>query len=131
MLYNKMSRHGRAWFVGAIFIMSVSTYILAVYIGNVLDFFKYPPPPGGRGKKPRSENPPNLWKWLCLVFDTISRLFQVSERNKASQPTREKPKDKDQGLQNEQKSMEEGKANGTTAETRSIDDPTSKRPEKP
>ncbi len=57
MLYNHMARHGRSWFVGAIFIMSVSTYVLAVYIGNVLDFFKYPPPqPGGRGKKsPRNE----------------------------------------------------------------------------
>jgi hypothetical protein len=129
-----MGRHGRAWFIGAIFIMSVATYVLAVYIGsflsflaflavyigNVFDFFKYPSPPGGRGKKPRSENPPNLWKWLCPV-----------DQNKASQPTLGGPKDKDQGSQNEQKSMEEGKANGTLVEARSIDDPTSKRPENP
>jgi len=67
VLFPPMSRHGRSWFVGAIFIMSLATYILAIFIGNVLDFFRYPPPrPGGVGKKPRSENPPNIWKWIYL-----------------------------------------------------------------
>lgn len=73
MLYfPKMADHGRSWFVGTIFIISLFTYALAIYIGTVLEFlknfFKYPPPkPGGEAKRKKKighEVPPNLWKGL-------------------------------------------------------------------
>jgi hypothetical protein len=66
VLFLPMADHGRSWFVGAILILSITTYTLAVYIGNVLDFFRIPPPKAGGGKKMRSQDPPNLWKGIWI-----------------------------------------------------------------
>jgi len=35
---------GIKWFVAAVFIVSGATFILAAFIGEILDFFKWPPP---------------------------------------------------------------------------------------
>jgi len=129
-----MSRHGRSWFVGAIFIMSVATYTLAIYIGKVLGlfrslsrFFRNRSIRCGRWKKPHSQNsrtekPLNIWKWLCTVFDTIPHwLHQAFDRRKVSEAV---PRDNDEIPRNNQKSMEEGKANGMSVENHSIGVPT-------
>jgi hypothetical protein len=54
---------GIGWFVGSILILSLVTYIMAVYIGAFLDFIKFPRTP----KEQPDESPKrNLWKWLHL-----------------------------------------------------------------
>jgi hypothetical protein len=139
VLYNRMADHGRSWFVGAIFIMSVATYIFAVYIGNVLDFFRWPPRRlGGGGKKARSEDPPNVWRllWHCGEA-TFSWLRDVGRGNTdSSRPSTddEKPEEIDQSSQvsqrskNEQKLMEDGKANCLLKETDLVEEQASKKP---
>jgi hypothetical protein len=126
-----MSIHGRSWFVGAIFILSVATYVLAIFIGNVLDFFRYPPPrPGEVGKKPRSENPPNIWKWIYLPqflhllgqgFRAIGHwLLQIIAENTDPNWPDKKPEEPTPILTNDERSMEEGKAKVMTVETKSV-----------
>lgn len=141
VLYTHMADHGRSWFVGAIFIISVATYTLAVYIGNVLDFFRWPPRRlGGGGKKARSEDPPNVWRFLRHCGEAIfNRRGDVDKEN--TDPSRpstgdEKPEEKDQSSKtpqssqvsqsskNEQKSMEEGRLN----EPDLVEGQTSKKP---
>jgi len=133
VLFNHMALRGRSWFVGAIVMLSVATYILAIFIGNVLDFFRYPPPrPGGVGKKPRSENPPNVWKWIHLP-DFIRLLRQgfratghwlveiIEENTDPNWPDKQPlPEASAPIVTNEERSMEEGKAKVMTAETTSV-----------
>jgi hypothetical protein len=118
-----MADHGRSWFIGAIFVMSVATYTLAVYIGNFLDFFRWPPRRlGGGGKKGPPEDPPNVWRLLWQSGETVFNwLGHTDKGNRDSSPPSTddgKPEEKGQGSQNEQRSMEEGKAiclsNGTS-----------------
>jgi hypothetical protein len=135
VLYAHMADHGRSWFVGAIFIMSVATYALAVYIGNVLDFIRWPPRRiGGGGKKPHSENPPNVWTLLWNFGKAIFNWTDDDDNEKTDSPSieKEKPVEKDQSSQsaktpqnsealpsskvsqsskNESKIVEEGRAN--------------------
>jgi hypothetical protein len=73
LYWPKMANHGRSWFVGAIFIISFFTYLLAVFIGSILEFlknfFKIPPElrQGAEENKktPGSEEFPNLWRPLA------------------------------------------------------------------
>jgi len=137
VLFTHMAGHGRSWFVGAIFIMSVITYTLAVYIGNVLDFFRWPPRRlGGGGKKARSEDPPNVWRLLGKAIfgrtDDVDKEITDSSRPPTDD---EKPEEKDQSSQssqvsqsskNEQKDMEEGKATCLSNETELVEGQTSK-----
>jgi hypothetical protein len=142
VLYIDMEHHGRSWFVGAIFILAVATYTLAIFIGNVLDFFRYPPPqPGAVGKKPRPENPPNIWKWIWLpqfldllgqgfhkIFNRlglgfhaiVNWLLQTEEEDPNPNSPHEKPENQAPVPTNEEKSMEEGKAKVMTAKTKSV-----------
>jgi hypothetical protein len=72
-----MINHGRSWFVGAIFIISCFTYILAIYIGNVLAFLKIPAREKshkkGNKEKTGPHEPPNLWKGLGFVLKGMKR----------------------------------------------------------
>jgi hypothetical protein len=131
-----MADHGRSWFVGAIFVMSVATYALAVYIGDVLDFFRWPPRRlGGRGKKARSEDPPNIWRllWHCgeTIFNWLGHIDKENTHSSRPSTGDEKPEEKGQSSQsskNEQKSMEEGKAIHLSNETIIVEEQTSKKP---
>jgi hypothetical protein len=72
-----MINHGRFWFVGAIFIISCFTYILAIYIGNVLAFLKIPAREKshkkGNKEKTGPHEPPNLWRGLSFVLKWMKR----------------------------------------------------------
>lgn len=113
VLFNDMSLQ---WFLLGILIASVATYILAGYIGGVVewlkiawDFVKIPVhEPGSRRRKDHPENPPNLWKFLG---GWLYSLFQSFHRKNGLGQTRERLIITDQGSNNPQKSMEEGKAN--------------------
>jgi hypothetical protein len=48
---------GIGWFVGAIFLLAFATYMMAYYIHDVLQFFKYPPPPRDPILEPEKEKP--------------------------------------------------------------------------
>jgi hypothetical protein len=135
VLYTHMADHGRSWFVGAIFIMSVATYALAVYIGNVLDFIRWPPRRIGRGgKKTHSRDPLNVWTLLWHFGKAIFNWPDDDNKEKTDSPSTEKetPVEKDQSSQstktsqnstalpssqvsqsskNESKIVEEGRAN--------------------
>ena len=102
-----MINHGRFWFVGAIFIISCFTYILAIYIGNVLAFLKIPAREKGhkKGNKEKTgpHEPPNLWRGLSFVLKWMKRnwlegSFQENEeewearKEKEAQEAKLKPK---------------------------------------
>ncbi len=112
--------------------MSVATYALAAYVGNVLDFFRYPPRrPGGGGKKYRSEDRPNIWRGLGRSRRAILKwLLDVYKEIAApnSPPTTGNFEVKVQSTQNEQKPVEEeSKSNGISTEAVPSDEPTPKR----
>jgi hypothetical protein len=117
------------WFLLGILIASVATYILAGYIGGVVewlksawDFVKFPiHEPGSRRKRDHLENPPNLWKLLGgRLYSLTCWLFQTFQRKNVSGQTRERLIIIDQGSNNPQKSMEEGKANEISVVTESV-----------
>ncbi len=59
---------GRNWFIGAIFVLSIATYIMAVYIQGILDFLKYPPPSDDDHKHSDAQSKPNIWRWVRNVW---------------------------------------------------------------
>jgi hypothetical protein len=106
VLYTHMADHGRSWFVGAIFIMSVATYALAVYIGNVLDFIRWPPRRIGRGgKKTHSRDPLNVWTLLWHFGKAIFNWPDDDNKEKTDSPSTEKetPVEKDQNVRKVQR----------------------------
>jgi len=101
---------GRGWFIWGILILSATTYIIAVFIKNILNFFiylfdflNYPKP-----------HTPNIWTWL----------FGAPSQNNSAHPTNDDSENhsgeesgKDpRGSQNldPAKVMEEGKGAGFT-----------------
>jgi hypothetical protein len=104
VLYTHMADHGRSWFVGAILIMSVATYTLAVYIGNVLNFLRWSPRRlGGGGKNARPEGPPNVWRFLQhggkAIFDSPSHVDKGNTDFSQLSTDDEKSEGKDQSSQ--------------------------------
>ncbi len=59
---------GRGWFIGAIFILSFATYIMAIYIQNILDFVKLATPLEEEQHKSEADKIPNMWKWFGSVL---------------------------------------------------------------
>jgi hypothetical protein len=126
VLFNDMSLQ---WFLLGIIIASVATYILAGYIGGVVevlkrvwDFVKFPiHEPGSRRKKDHPENPPNLWKLLGgRLYSLTFWRFQTFQHKNVSRQTQEQLNTTDQGSNNPEKSMEEGKANEISVVTESV-----------
>jgi len=117
--------------------MSIATYLLAIFIGNILDFIRYPPRRlGGGGKKPRSADPLNIWTLLGSFFKAIFNwpADDVNPKENDGKHTQEKnPEARDQssqsvktlqglqvssqGSKNEQRLQEEGKVDCILQET--------------
>jgi hypothetical protein len=101
---------GRGWFVGAILILSATTYIMAFFIKDILNFFIYL----FHFLNYLKPHTPNIWTWP----------FGVPSQNNSAQPTNDDSENhsgeesgKDpRGSQNQDpaKVMEEGKVIGFT-----------------
>ena len=52
---------GRLWFLLSILILSIFTYLMAIYIQNILDFFNRRRPVHG----------PNIWTWRDALLNGI------------------------------------------------------------
>jgi hypothetical protein len=98
LYWPSMINHGRFWFVGAIFIISCFTYILAIYIGNVLAFLKIPAREKshkkGNKEKTGPHEPPNLWRGLSFVLRWMKRnwlegSFQENEKEREARKEKE------------------------------------------
>jgi hypothetical protein len=73
---------GVGWFVGAILLLSAVTYIMALYIDDILNFIKFPTGDKSKLHEPESppadsetssldtqpRPPPNFWRWLSNVL---------------------------------------------------------------
>jgi hypothetical protein len=87
---------GVKWFIGGIFTLSGATYLMALFIGDIMNFFKYPPPPqrkkptpyapdtvaGPVTGEPRPDEiipaPRNMWRMLGVVPGRCSKGKQSS-----------------------------------------------------
>ena len=89
---------GLKWFIGGILVMSVVTYVMAVYVTRVLEFLKWPPPVKGqplgngplfrtwlkswwihrgdmREARKKMVLPWNIWRWL--IYEVPHRIRTV------------------------------------------------------
>jgi hypothetical protein len=91
--------------------LSAATYIMAIYIGNILDFLKYPTTPHA----PRAT--PNIWTWLFGVPSQSSSAHLTNE-DSGKHSGEESGKESVVSPQNldpaHPKVMEEGKGAGFT-----------------